>query len=1175
MSATPNSCNSPNRPASPVLAPEETDDNDAFNTAGARIHFGPLRSPEKQLGLDVARRSAFHSGNGGSSDLLRRSPRLWPAPTQNLQQVQDTIVQQLEEGIEVVDETPDNEETLLNEPSSALAIRISRAHDNPSPPPGSPTPPPLVDLTSPSPALPFPAILAAPFANSAIDHSEDVSPGLSREPSPALPLTPRANRRGSDLISFESFSTPAPVFRVISPPPQASTSKLQPSSVNPSVVGISAHSPNPATVSEADGPRTLPRVAPIVVSESSPSGDRKGKGRATCDAMLESSGEEEAVLHSLIPDSADSSSPSPISSVEEQRTPTQVPNQPRRSTPHRAATITEDLEMSDATQPSEVEEEKGDTSPHSDTENGQEESTIPTKLAGTARSAQMNSTPKSVFCRELGSLSPTSNDLLSSLVASPSRQPLSFSFNIPESVPTTSEPENILRRPFPIFSQPTLPQTPQRGSTSPVRFASPSRSTAKKMTFTGLKPVALDDPNRTPARRILITEAGHVSPLKDSRLTAGSRSGLKGTLTPMLSIPPTDSPARRVEVRVAATTPGARKEWQAIRFGSPVRGVGSLERLGSTEPPAYASGGKARGAFPLSQPESTKDSSSNSLRAGPSATASTSRPARLPFPIIALEKEPPAIPKETTLECDVAMTSPMKPSQLMSSPAKSSLKQTASRIPRTVKPYARPPPKPERERATVTTMRMVKPIVEVSKHNAFPKTDIDVETGPSSDDAKLQDATSTLRRTVSGTASTASTLKRKRAVPETASPVKARPLVVLRQVPRVAAPTVASSSNQVSVPITVQKRAPQLIRRVVDRPPLESQPFTQAQPSEEAEPSLAEPSQKSQEGSACEIIDSETVGDDDIDTDGPEVALVDVALDSLQDSSAPHHAAPKGVRRTTRVRKTINPTTAADVFGGTSEARPSRRKDTAQLNVRPETFMGMSATALKALTTSNTVRNQRYVAAKLETEIIRKDGARPESPIVKIRTISQRQQDEKGKQRKERAQRRARRSGDGPDYESDEVGGHSGDDSDDSGSDDENNNPAPKRHKRGPGDEDDYQTPVRKLKRLRLGNDSEDSAENERRVKWDRGLFTTIYLDEVKLGTRQPPKDISTKGCLAPTAKALPLDNLGNLPDSPLAELVEESVVVKKFVYDNDIEPVQEVIVVKNTRLRKKAKTPS
>jgi len=127
-----------------------------------------------------------------------------------------------------------------------------------------------------------------------------------------------------------------------------------------------------------------------------------------------------------------------------------------------------------------------------------------------------------------------------------------------------------------------------------------------------------------------------------------------------------------------------------------------------------------------------------------------------------------------------------------------------------------------------------------------------------------------------------------------------------------------------------------------------------------------------------------------------------------------------------------------------------------------------------------------------------------------------------------------------------------------------------KRHKRGPGDEEDYETPLRP----RNGEEDEvDSTHEKRRVKWDRGLFTTIYLDEVTVGARHPPnEDIVPKGCLATTAKTVPLDTLGNLTnaDTPLTELVRESVVVKKFVYDNDLEPVQEVVVVRNTRMRSK-----
>lgn len=52
--------------------------------------------------------------------------------------------------------------------------------------------------------------------------------------------------------------------------------------------------------------------------------------------------------------------------------------------------------------------------------------------------------------------------------------------------------------------------------------------------------------------------------------------------------------------------------------------------------------------------------------------------------------------------------------------------------------------------------------------------------------------------------------------------------------------------------------------------------------------------------------------------------------------------------------------------------------------------------------------------------------------------------------------------------------------------------------------------------------------------------------------------------------QALRLDTLGNIinADSPLTDLVHENIVVKKFVYDNDVEP--EVPIVKTTRSRSK-----
>ncbi|KAJ6630782.1 hypothetical protein B0H10DRAFT_2160172 [Mycena sp. CBHHK59/15] len=235
----------------------------------------------------------------------------------------------------------------------------------------------------------------------------------------------------------------------------------------------------------------------------------------------------------------------------------------------------------------------------------------------------------------------------------------------------------------------------------------------------------------------------------------------------------------------------------------------------------------------------------------------------------------------------------------------------------------------------------------------------------------------------------------------------------------------------------------------------------------------------------------------------------------------------------------------------------------------------MTAVALKALTSSNTTKNQKYLAAKLETEVVRKEGARPESPAVKVRTIAQREQDEKGTQRKTRAERRARRSEDG--MSETEGQSEAADSSFMDCSDDTESSPL-RRHRRGPGDEEDYETPQlsRATKRTRSDSGSGDEGEVEKkRVKWDRGLSTAIFLDEVQPRTKaRRDENVIKKGCLAPTAKALRLDLLGNHPnaESPLKDLVEENIVVKKFVYDND-EPILPVIVVKSTRSKAKKKS--
>jgi hypothetical protein len=178
----------------------------------------------------------------------------------------------------------------------------------------------------------------------------------------------------------------------------------------------------------------------------------------------------------------------------------------------------------------------------------------------------------------------------------------------------------------------------------------------------------------------------------------------------------------------------------------------------------------------------------------------------------------------------------------------------------------------------------------------------------------------------------------------------------------------------------------------------------------------------------------------------------------------------------------------------------------------------MSAVTLKTLTNTNTAKNQHNLAAILETEVIRKPGNRPGSPGTKIRTIEEKQKLEQGKERRERAERRARRASD-PREDSSLT------------SEDEATLPLgpdgrPLRHRRGPGDEVPYESPERERPRTRarIGDADEPGEEVEAKtVRWDRGLFTTIYFDDLPLQSQTRDKSqtpvAQTRGALARSAK--------------------------------------------------------
>ncbi len=294
-------------------------------------------------------------------------------------------------------------------------------------------------------------------------------------------------------------------------------------------------------------------------------------------------------------------------------------------------------------------------------------------------------------------------------------------------------------------------------------------------------------------------------------------------------------------------------------------------------------------------------------------------------------------------------------------------------------------------------------------------------------------------------------------------------------------------------------------------------------------------------------------------------------LPSELNASLPSSPSFSSTTRVTRSRR--NPQPTGDLFGPFRPLQPRRRRPVETPG--GGTFSSMSALALKALTTSNTAKNQQNLVAVLETEVIRKPGNRPGSPTTRVKTIEEKRRLEQGQGRKERAERRARRS-------SEQLLDDSSLTSEDEESLPLGHDGQPLRHRRGAGDEEDYESPgriERPQKRVPIGEAGDSGEEvGAKSVRWDRGLFSTVYFDDLprQSGARDKPqtptKDV--RGALAGSAKvtlqvrriictladltaqALRLDSLGNMVNaiSPLKDVVQENVVIKKYVYDDDAE---------------------
>ncbi|TCD69712.1 hypothetical protein EIP91_006479 [Steccherinum ochraceum] len=1213
-----------------------SDDSDAVNSSDARIYFGPVLSPEKKLALDPANRKQTP---------VRRSSRLSSVPRQSSARTPPPHITLniATKSLPNVRETRDeqSQEAFLEEPSSALASKVMRAWDNPSPPPSPPFAPAiakdLVDLDplSTTPAVGTP-LLETEGSESAVSAMLEARPDSARPlPSRDISLVPAPQ---PDLITFDPL----------------------PSSQNETSLLVSVPLPPTPSLAEAlpDGPATIDELLTISpqkdasLSESieipAPAEDENPLREDTPPNTGPIGAEEEAVPELVLPpiqtpSPATASVPpptihfTPAVDPDQASTPLRRSSRPRRS----VSPLVTPLVDQQSPAPTEGTDTPLPVPPHEplllsprsgparrkSMKGKEKESPAPaSEVTGTAPPSEtpLEPTPappspgRRTSIRgegqpthaRLRSLSPTSSGVLEQLLPSKPSTPLGEPQSNPFIPPPVFSLPPLL--PDPTATAPTIPQsasiepprTPARrvpitqavkeGSLptqSALQFLSPRKldlnapgAGAEPFGSPVFRRVALDDPTRSPAKRIPIATGALVSATKpkatSSQATAGLNSGGGGLFAPLK--PPA--------------------------FGS---------RSRSEEPQPSVAGKKGRSASVEPTPLSAMKKDIGVRRIPPSALSTPTKANALPFPIArALSGLTPMIPEVD--ESEASSSSAKQSATIPSSPSKdSSLRQPSSRaesrIPRIgAKPYARPAVKTPVARAATTpaasTTRETKQQSEPS--TSKPRVVPNAVAGPGPQTQLQRVAT-----TPAPAPGTPSTLKRKREEEAKASTSSSSKPVMIRKVVSAAAkPAPPSSSTSLDVPTggpekkakspasTAAKTPAQpqgkiKMRKVVTakQPKGVQSPPGSATPDETAAlpaiPPIAVPPAASSTIIQVPFSEEEpvwSVAQEDPLTLPPPTLLSPSSIPVPLGQDASTDISPNSaLRRTTRLRKA-----QTDVFGTvgappstSSNKPPTSRRRTAGPVADFGVFAGMSALALKSLTASNTMKNQQQVV-ELKTEVVRMETKRPDSPTTKVRTLLEKQKEDRVKDRQRRAQRRAKRAsgeveGDGEvgssDFGSSDVEGEGEGEEERVGA----GGMGMLKHRRGPGEDEDYETPPRAERPSKRGRFEENSEEqmrggNDRRVKWDRGLSTTVFLDDSPPKPSRSSKDAG-KGCLTPAAKTLRLDTMGNVLNAtvPLADLVHENIIVKKFVYldDPDLEPPPDTTVRATRSKGKKAKS--
>lgn len=655
------------------------------------------------------------------------------------------------------------------EPSSVLASRIIRAHDNPSPPPRarhlpSFAPSPLKDALYPvidyseSPDVDIPNADIGLQYSTMFDRPAPPSPSSNGTPQlPSLtlreaslsppPSVPTANTQQHDLISFESFGSPSgspqqsTTITTAAPLTGPFTTTLQ-SSVGATVDDLLLRTPTaspsprlPATPIAFQGDLMIDALRPRSMSPL-----RRSPRLSPAYEPIPSDGHAEP--HERPPRLEASPAPSPalhIMSLPPSEEP--EPRATRRSPRH--SSTPQALESSPATPeptlPSEAQtfsyqpqfetslvaavlhqfsepqvrkrRWKGKTKASSpgdevvdDSQQGVSdgsakagEAEIVVDIRGVEKEEPMQEgRGESRIQRDSGSLTPRSATVLEQLY--PSIQTTSATDPYPVEDEQSTEQEPAPRDSnTSIFSNPLLASVKRPPPGTPIRFTSPTRGASSPVRLmTGLP---LDDLTRTPARRVPIRQAiaQGATPLaaqqRPSHLAPHESAFAASLRTPVFTRPalalddPQRSPARRVPIVEAMSSTASSVQTALTRYVPPspvVRGV-SRERSASAEP------------RPRTEKEESASAEPPQQRPMKLPTPSSRPASKLPFPLIAHER-PTSIPEESEIlsspsRTEAAPESTSVPAVSTSTcPTKSSLKQpSGSKIPRIgAKPYARP-----------------------------------------------------------------------------------------------------------------------------------------------------------------------------------------------------------------------------------------------------------------------------------------------------------------------------------------------------------------------------------------------------------------------------------------------------------------------------------------------------